>query len=183
MFAEDGMRSRSHGLDYKILEAQAKALSMPLITCNASWGDYEKKFVKQLNRFKNEGMGAGVFGDIDLEPHRSWVEGVCKQAGIKPYLPLWKRGRQELLDEFLAFGFSAIIIAVKDDILDNSFLGRNLDKQTIVDLENAGVDASGEEGEYHTMVTAGPIFSAPLAIRRGDIIMSDGYWFLDISLV
>ena len=46
----------------------------------------------------------------------------------------------------------------------------------------AGIDPSGEEGEYHTVVTSGPIFSRQIPIRQGSTITKGGYWFLDISL-
>jgi diphthine-ammonia ligase len=180
MMDEDGERSRSHGLSLELLERQAHALGIPLVTCNSSWEDYEGNFISVIRGFKEQGIEWGVFGDIDLEEHLEWVERVCTSVGIQACEPLWKEPRRKLLDEFMRLGFQATIIAIKQEALSDSFLGRTLDKQCVADLEAAGVDASGEEGEYHTVVTAGPIFSEPIRIRTGRKEAHDGYCFLEV---
>ena len=182
MFMEDGERSRSHGLDRAVIAAQAESLSLPLVIRKASWADYENVFLDALHDFQRQGIHGGVFGDIDLEAHRKWVERVCSQQNMTPHLPLWQQERRTLLADFIDAGFAATIVAVNNDRLDTDFLGRTLDWQTIDDLEMAGVDACGEEGEYHTVVTDGPIFSHPLTLQHGDVISHDGYSFLDVSL-
>ena len=35
-----------------------------------AWRDYEAVFVDQLRQFAAQGLTHGVFGDIDLQPHR-----------------------------------------------------------------------------------------------------------------
>ena len=182
MFEGDGSRSKSHGLPLGVIEAQAKALSIPSLVGSASWGEYEEVFLARLADLKEQGLNDGVFGDIDLVPHRQWVEKVCGKHGVTPHLPLWQRGRRELLGDFIDSGFVAVIVVVKDDRLDASFLGRQLDWQTVSDLENAGVDACGEEGEYHTVVSGGPIFSNDLNVKYGDVVHNEGYSFLEVSL-
>jgi len=158
MMAEDGIHSRSHGLSKPLLEQQARSLGIPVVFRPASWEGYEAVFVSALHEFKQKGIEAGVFGDIDLDPHRDWLKRVCAPAGIMPFHPLWRRDRHELLDEFIALGFQAIIVALKADRLDKKFLGKQINSQTIAELEKAGVDASGEMGEDHTAVIAGPVF-------------------------
>ena len=182
MFGGDGARSKSHGLPPAVIAAQAEALSIPSLVGSASWGDYEKVFLAHLGDLKKQGLNDGVFGDIDLVPHRQWVEGVCAKHDIVPHLPLWQKGRRELLGDFIEAGFVAVIVVVKDDRLNESFLGRQLDWQTVSDLEKAGVDACGEEGEYHTVVTGGPIFSNDLPGKYGSVDHQEGYCFLDVSL-
>jgi len=182
MFAEDGRRSRSHGLSPDIIEAQARAMAIPSKIANASWDGYEKVFLKHLAELKEQGLADGVFGDIDLEPHRIWVKRVCAEHAIVPHLPLWQTGRRNLLHEFIGAGFRALIVVVDDKRLDQAFLGRQIDWQTIADLEAAGVDACGEEGEYHSVVIDGPLFSSPLQLRSGDIVSQEGYSFLEVGL-
>ncbi len=182
MFAEDGTMSRSHGLPPSVIRAQAEALGLPLIAGKASWNDYEKVFLTHLADLKKRGIMDGVFGDIDLEPHRQWVKRVCAEHGIRPHLPLWQEARRTLLAAFLDAGFEAVIVVVKDERLDRSFLGRRLDPQTISDLEKAGVDACGEEGEFHTVVTNGPLFSIPLDLQYGEVNGNAGYSFLRVAL-
>ena len=182
MMTEQGNRSRSHGLQPSIIEAQAAALSLPSMVVSASWDGYEDFFVDALGALKDHGIVDGIFGDIDLEPHREWVEKICSRQDMTPHLPLWQQERRNLLADFIDAGFAATIVTVNNDRLDSSFLGRTIEWHTIEDLEKAGVDACGEEGEYHTVVTDGPIFSHPLILQHGEVISHDGYSFLDVSV-
>jgi len=182
MMVENGKRSRSHGLPRAIIQSQADALGIQSIVRSTSWDHYEQTFVTTLSDLKDQGVEYGVFGDIDLEPHLEWVERVCSSVGVQAYEPLWQTARRDLLDEFLQLGFKATIIAIKQDALNDSFLGRKLNNLVISDLEKAGVDASGEEGEYHTIVTDGPIFTKKIDIESKGQFIQDGYSFLDVFL-
>jgi uncharacterized protein (TIGR00290 family) len=182
MLTEDGERTRSHGLPVGVVQCQAEALGIPLIVRKSSWNDYEGNFLSAIRKFKGDSVEYGVFGDIDLEPHLQWVERVCSSVAIQPYEPLWKRERTNLLNEFLSLGFKAMIIAIKQGALYNSFLGRILDQQVITDIEKAGCDASGEKGEYHTVVTDGPIYSSAIHIETRGQVIHDGYSFLNVSV-
>ena len=181
MLVEGGQRSRSHGLSIDLLNCQASSLGIRLLTRSTSWDDYETCFMDAVNGLRSEGLSVGVFGDIDLEPHRDWVERVCSSIGVRAVLPLWRSEREDLLREFLSLGFKATIVSVKDGILDRRFLGKALDYSTIDEMKRIGIDASGEEGEYHTFVTNGPMFSQPISPRARDIHLKDGYWFLDLE--
>ena len=117
MLREDGARSRCHGLEPAVLEAQAASLGIPLITRAASWDEYESVFADTLQELEATGVRAGVFGDIDLEEHRLWEEKVCGAAGLRAHLPLWKSNRLELLSEFIDLGFEASIVATNAEKL------------------------------------------------------------------
>lgn len=179
MLREDGKRSRSHGLSTGLIQRQAESLGVPLIVRSSSWNDYEQIFLSSIRQFRKEGIKVGVFGDIDLEEHWEWVRKVCSSARIKAYEPLWKRPRRDLLREFLDLGFNATIVSVKQGVLDTHFLGLNLSEKVIQEMEDLGVDASGEGGEYHTVVTDGPIFSSSLHVSfEKKVVVRDGYCFL-----
>ncbi|MEW6220190.1 MAG: diphthine--ammonia ligase [Thermodesulfobacteriota bacterium] len=182
MLTGDGSRSRSHGLPPAVLAAQATSLGIPLLTGQASWDDYEEVFLDRLALLRQEGLADGIFGDIDLPPHRQWVERVCSQHGIAAHLPLWQEARRDLLALFIDAGFSATIIVVNNARLPASFLGRRLDWDTVRALEAAGVDACGEEGEYHTVVTDGPLFATPVPLATGTVLSQDGCSFLEVFL-
>jgi len=179
MMAEGGERSRSHGLPRTLLELQSRRLGIPIVFRSAAWEDYESVFIAALREFKADGVAAGVFGDIDVDANRQWVEGVCGAANIAPYHPLWQRPRRELLDEFIALEFKATVVVIRNDKLGAHFLGRDIDRRTISEMEEAGIDASGELGEYHTVVTDGPLFSSPIDLRIKGRRVKDGYSFLD----
>ncbi len=182
MIAEDNRKSRSHGLPKSLIEAQAERLKVPVYFRSASWEEYENVFLGMLHEFRERGIQSGVFGDIDLVSHREWVKRACALRRITPFHPLWKRNRRELLYEFVDLGFKATIVVVKEDKLGNEFLGRCLDRETIGELEHSGIDPSGELGEYHTVVTAGPLFSSEIVIKANRQSKQDGYWFLEIDL-
>jgi uncharacterized protein (TIGR00290 family) len=148
----------------------------------STWEGYEAVFTEAITELKGKGVSVGVFGDIDLEEHREWVHKVCARADIIPHHPLWSEARRSLLEELLREGFEATIVAVKKGTLDASLLGRRLTRETIEELEAAGVDASGELGEYHTVVTNGPLFSRPLQISTHEVHEHDGYLFLEVSI-
>ena len=103
-------------------------------------------------------------------------------SGEKPACFYWKTPRLELFDEFLARGFEAVIIAVCEEKLDKAYLGRTLDAELAREFDHLGIDPSGEAGEYHTVVTNGPIFSGPLWLKAGDAVFRSGYWFLDMCV-
>ncbi len=182
MLEETGERSRSHGLPTTILRAQAASLGIPLETRPTTWDDYEENFLDVIGGLTEQGVQAGVFGDIDLEAHREWTERVCSSAGLRAFSPLWKMARRDVLNELIDAGFRAMIVSLKENALDVSFLGRYLDSETIRDLEESGVDACGEEGEYHTVVLDGPLFSRPVDVVRGGGSSHSGYAFLELTL-
>ncbi|MCF8000533.1 MAG: diphthine--ammonia ligase [Halanaerobiales bacterium] len=183
MLSEEGKKSRSHNLSLPVLEAQAEALNISLETRRTSWDNYEETFIGALKDLHKEGIGTGVFGDIDLEGHREWEEKVCKAANMEAYLPLWQIKREELLNEFIEEGFKTMIIVVNEEYLDEKYLGKIIDKELIKEFNEIGIDPSGENGEYHTVVLDGPIFNKKLEVNKLDHLYNDGYWFQEFELI
>ncbi len=183
MFTEGGERTRSHGIIREIIEAQAASLGIPLHTRQSSWSAYEEKFIDAACEIRKSDITHGIFGDIDIERHKSWEEKVCAAASIIPVLPLWQGQRSSLLHEFITAGFKALIVAVNDEKLPAKHLGRVLDQQLIDEFIETGIDPSGEEGEYHTVVVEGPILRNPLHLQAGKTVLRSGYRFLDYSLI
>ncbi|HTF88412.1 MAG TPA: diphthine--ammonia ligase [Planctomycetota bacterium] len=183
MFMEGGERSRSHGLTHAVLRAQAESLDLRLFTNNATWPDYEGVFIDAWREFRLRGIPTGVFGDIDIDENRAWVQRVCSAADMRPLHPLWQAPRRTLLEEFIDKGYRATVIAVRDGVLDRSFLGRSVDRRLIDEFERLGIDACGEHGEYHTVVTDGPLFHYPLHLVQGESTCRSGVWFLDVTPV
>ena len=176
--SEDGLRSRSHGIKASVVALQTEAIGIPLIQVKTSWENYEENFKKVVRELKNKGIEGGVFGDIDLEEHREWVERVCSEVGIKAFLPLWGIKAEELIEELLKLKFKAIIVATR---LDETFLGKVLDKALVRQISKLGSHPCGENGEYHTFVTEGPIFRKALKITSGKKKKIDNIWFWEIS--
>ena len=177
MLDETGARTRSHGLPVAFVQAQARALDIPLVLGSATWDDYEEVFVRTLRELADNGIEAGVFGDIDIREHREWEEKVSAAAGLEAFLPLWQAGRRDLLEEAFAMNVMATIVTVDSRVLGKDFVGRELTPRCVRDLEAAGSDAAGENGEYHTAVTQAPMFSGRVDLRIREVQRIDEhYW-------
>lgn len=181
MLTEDDRISRSHGLPRFLLEEQALKLDIPIIFNSATWNQYETEFQKTLQKCMANQIQYGVFGDIDVESHRQWCLKMCSANGIEVFHPLWQRPRKELIREFIGLGFKAIIVVTQADKLGSEWLGRTIDEVTLKELEKTGVDICGELGEYHTLVTDGPTFKSALTIKKQEVMLHNGRWYLKIS--
>jgi uncharacterized protein (TIGR00290 family) len=181
MMVESGERSRSHGLSRELLEAQAAAMGLPILFGAATWSGYEPEFRRAVTAAAAErATRVGVFGDIDMDDHRAWVERVTAAVGARAVLPLWRRARRSVMADLLAAGFEAVIVAVREDALPPDLLGRTIDAALVEEIEAAGADAAGENGEYHSVVVEGPLFERRLRIEPGERSLRDGVWFLDL---
>jgi len=185
MLTEDGTHSRTHGLPDEILQLQSRAIGIPLRQRKATWSTYEDEFKKLLRSFKQQGISEGVFGDIDLEEHREWVERVCHTVDITPHLPLWGKRQDEILKHFINLRFEAVVIATKADVLGEEWLGKRIDLDFINQLteldKTNNITPCGEAGEYHTLVVDGPIFQKRVEIQETGKVLRDGHWFLEIK--
>lgn len=181
MMNENGHVSRSHGLPLSILKQQADALFLPLHAIPSSWNEYEANFIKSLQYLKSEyALSHVIFGDIDLDPHREWEETVCQQAGLQAQLPLWQRNRKELVLEMLAAGFETMIVSCQSS-MGPDWLGRILNSDLVEELESMGIDACGENGEFHTLVTFCPLFKNRIHPRISGKISHQDYCFLEFK--
>ncbi|WP_287583522.1 diphthine--ammonia ligase [Candidatus Borrarchaeum sp.] len=180
MLNEDGLRSRGHGLRKEVIEAQAKAIQIPIIYGKATWDSYEDEFKRVIRDLKNRGIEGGVFGDLDFQENRDWVEKVCSEVGLQVYEPLWKQKYEIVLAEFMDRGFEAIIVSAKSDLIDSNWIGHPLNWDFIEFLRRRKIDLCGENGEYHTLVTNGPIFKRHLKILESRELEKTDRWLLDI---
>lgn len=178
MLSKDGQRSRSHGISASLLKLQAEAIGIPIVQQRTD-KNYEEEFKKAVLSEKD--VDAGVFGDIDLQVHRDWVEKVCKDLDVQPILPLWEKKRQDLMDEFIQAGFKAVVVSTNTKFLGKEWLGREINRQFVEDLKVFGnIDLCGEGGEYHSFVYDGPIFKKPVDWTAGEKTLKNNRWFLDI---
>lgn len=169
MFNTTGLRTRGHALKADFLKAQAEALGFPLIMGKSSWNSYERVFKSILKRLKRKGLEGGIFGDIYLEEHKEWVQRVCSEVGLLPFLPLWGKDPRDVFEDFVRSGFKAIIISLQPPI-PKYFIGKELTLQMLETFNQLQMDPCGERGEYHTAVLDGPIFKKKLEIRKSKVV-------------
>ena len=178
MMIEDGQRSRSHGLRRDVVGAQAAAMDLPVVTRDTSWEDYETSFIDVLSEVKAKGVEAGIFGDIDLQDHRDWVERICATADMQAMLPLWHEPRIAMVHECIDAGIDCRIVSCKAELMGPEYLGQALTRELAASLEAKGIDACGENGEFHTVVVDGPMFNTPLELQAGEVYEHGGQWAL-----
>lgn len=180
---EEGKISRSHGIPKNILQAQANAIKLPIHLISSSWSDYENNFTNALKilQQKHE-LSYAVFGDIDLQAHKYWEDKVCTNAALQAILPLWQQDRKELVMQMLDAGIETMIVSC-NATMGKDFLGKIITQTLIQDLESLGVDACGENGEFHTLVLNCPLFSTKINVEIINKLQHQDYWFCELQLL
>jgi len=182
MFDEARERSRSHGLRPALVAAQVERLGLHHVTGGCSWDTYTDSFVAALETLRADAITHVIFGDIMFDDHRQWTERACTAAGLTAVQPIWGEPTELLLREFLASGSDAVMVTVRQQYLDRSWLGCRLSEDVAAKLIARGVDPCGERGEYHTLVTNCPMFSRRLTVRYAGVVERSGCWALDVEL-
>ena len=161
-------RLAMHEVGEALLRRQADAIGIPFhpFHIDTSWTDaeYAACMSKAVGRFKAQGIATALFGDLYLDGLRRWRKANCRQDGIRAEFPLWHVEPMDAVNEFIRLGFKAVITCVDCSVLDESFVGRTINKGFISDLP-AGMDACGEQGEYHSFVYDGPLFRRPVDFK------------------
>jgi len=181
---KDYGRISMHGVREELLEMQAASLSLPLekiyITKDSGGKEYEMRMKEALMRYKKLGVEAVAFGDIFLENLKQYREEHLKEVGMEGVFPIWKQDTVELAKTFIGLGFKAVITCVDSKVLDGKFSGRLFDDQFLSELPN-GVDKCGENGEFHSFVFDGPIFSKPILYKSGEkVFCNNRFYYTDI---
>lgn len=171
---KDFRRVSMHGLREELLEKQAESLGLELqkipFSANVTMDDYSATMKTAMTSLVEQGFTHGVFGDIFLEDLKDYRDSKLAEVGVEGVYPLWKQDTKALLAEFLELGFKAITVCVKAKLLGEEFVGRVIDEQFIKDLPD-NVDVCGENGEFHTFVFDGPIFSKPIDFKIGEKVL------------
>lgn len=155
--------SKSHALPPALIAAQVAALGGTWQPVLVPAGGYAAAFDATLDALAGEGIRAIVFGDIDLQAHRDWLEPACERAGLRAVFPLWGRTRDGIASEVIARGIRARIVCVDLSLLDAGFCGAAYDADLIARLP-PGVCPAGEDGEFHTVVLQAPGMARPLQV-------------------
>lgn len=179
---EEGKISRSHGIPAELLIKQAALIHLPIHLISASWQAYENQFTQALQSLTAQyQLTHAVFGDIDLQAHRDWEEKVCASAKLTALLPLWQQDRKQLVHQMLAAGIETMIVSC-NSTMGEKFLGQYLTTGLITELETLGIDACGENGEFHTLVTNCPLFEEPLQVKVMSTAVHQDYCFAQLEL-
>jgi uncharacterized protein (TIGR00290 family) len=168
-----------HGTEVGLIKLQAESIGTRLCQKETTRDCYEEQFKAAVRSLVPKGIKGMVFGDIYVQEHKDWTERVCAEVGIEAVEPLWGRETEDILCEFIDAGFQAVVIGAQSRLIDAEWLGRRVDRDFIEYLKSRNICPCGENGEYHTLVTGGPIFSRGIKIIETQTISKGDYWFLD----
>jgi uncharacterized protein (TIGR00290 family) len=174
-----------HGVRQEILRAQCEAAGLQQrivpIPYPCPNEVYEARMGEAVANAVREGITHMIFGDLFLADIRAYREQKLAGTGITPVFPLWQRATPALAQAMIASGLEAYLATVDLKKLPVEFAGRKFDAQLLADLPE-GVDPCGENGEFHTCVVAGPMFSHSLSVEAGERVVRDGYAYCDFAL-
>lgn len=173
-FDPGSRRLRFHETPLSLLEAQAQSIGLELQAEPAAWAEFGGRLTETLRALASEGFTGIVFGDIHLADVRAWYEGIVREAGLEHVEPIWGEASAKLLSEYVGGEGRAVVTCVDLTQLDESWLGRVTDEEFLNDVLAVGIDASGENGEFHTFAFAGAPLAAEVAYRTGERRVLDG---------
>jgi len=182
-------RVAMHSTRRTLVEAQAAAAALPLITIPLPWPcsneHYEAAMSAACAQAVSNGVEAMAFGDLFLRDIRQYRIDKLKGTGLEPVFPVWGLDTRRLAEEMIAGGLRARLVCVNPKkfpgIDPAEFAGREFDTTLLSDLP-PGVDPCGENGEFHTAVYAGPMFGEPIPVESGEIVTRDGFVFADVRV-
>jgi uncharacterized protein (TIGR00290 family) len=176
-------RVSMHAVREELLDRQADASGLPVRKVRIPWpcanDVYEREMTEALAAARAEGVGYMAFGDLYLADVRAYREKQLAGTGVEPLFPLWQRDTHQLAHEMVNAGVRAVLTCVDPRRLDRSFAGRVFDSELLAALP-AGVDPCGENGEFHTFVSAGPMLRSPLNVMVGEVVEREGFVFADV---
>jgi len=176
-------RVAMHAVRESLLEMQAAAAGLPLvkvlIPSPCTNEVYEQAMSEAMTRARAEGVRHVIFGDLFLEDVRAYREKQLARCGMTPVFPLWGKDTRQLAEDMVAGGLSAYLTCVDPRQLDRTFAGRRFDRDLLAALPRH-VDPCGENGEFHTFASAGPMFRAEVPVTVGEIVDRDGFVFADL---
>lgn len=178
-------RVAMHGVRTSVLDRQISALGLPCIKiplpAACTNAVYETRMAGAMADIQSRGVQHIVFGDLFLEDIRAYREEKLAAAGMQGMFPLWKRDTTQLAGEMIASGLRAHLVCIDPRKLDRRFAGRVFDAQLLGEFP-AGVDPCGENGEFHTVVSQGPMFSDAIAVTVGPTVERDGFIYADVAV-
>jgi uncharacterized protein (TIGR00290 family) len=176
-------RVSMHGVREELLMAQLEAAGLPAVTVRIPYPCpneiYEREMASAIETAKAQGVSHIIFGDLYLQDIRDYREAKLKGSGVTPVFPLWQKPTASLAREMIDAGVEAHLAVVDLKKLPLSFAGRRFDPG-LLDALPAGTDPCGENGEFHSFVSGGPMLTRKIPVRVGQTVERDGFAFADL---
>jgi uncharacterized protein (TIGR00290 family) len=178
-------RVAMHAVRRSVLTAQARMVGLPLrvvpIPHPCPNEVYEERMAIAVADAVSDGFTHVAFGDLFLEDVRRYREERLAGTGLEPMFPVWGLPTARLAEDMIEKGLQARLSCIDTRVLDTSFAGRAFDQSLLDDLP-AHVDPCGENGEFHTCVSAGPMFANALELETGQVVTREPFVWTDLEL-
>jgi len=183
---QDYQRISMHGVRRELLLNQSQSLGVDLdevfITKESTNSEYQQRMGQRLASYKDDNISKVAFGDIFLVDLKKYREDNLSKVNMTALFPIWMRDTKKMSREFVGLGFKAVISCIDSNFLTKDFVGREYNDSFLDDLPN-GVDPCGENGEFHSFVYDGPIFSKKINVDKGEVVLRDNrFWYCDLTL-
>jgi uncharacterized protein (TIGR00290 family) len=174
-----------HGVREELLLAQLEAADLPptivRIPYPCSNEIYEAGMAAAMHEAKARGITHVIFGDLFLEEIRAYREKNLHAIGMTPVFPLWLRPTDALARKMIADGVEAHLATIDLKKLPIGLVGRRFDSGLLDELP-AGTDPCGENGEFHSFVSAGPMLKRRIPVNVGETVERNGFAYADLVM-
>jgi uncharacterized protein (TIGR00290 family) len=176
-------RVSMHGLREELLIAQLAAAGLAPIVVRIPFpcpnDVYERRMAAALAQAQSADVTHVVFGDLFLADVRAYREARLAEIGITPVFPLWQRPTDALAREMIGAGVEAHLVCVDLKALPAAFAGRRFDRALLDGLPRT-VDPCGENGEFHSFVSAGPMLRWKVPVTLGETVEREDFAYTDL---
>jgi len=168
---------------------QAEVMEVPMII-EKTKGEKEKE-LKDLERAirkakEKYNIDTIVTGALHSVYQASRIQKICDKLNLECFNPLWHKDEIGYLDELIRNKFDVLIVGVFAYPLDESWLGRKINKDFVKDVkelkEKYKIHPAGEGGEFETFVLNCPLFKKGLKIKDKKITGEKNSWKMEITV-
>jgi len=168
----------------EIVQHQAKLANVPWL-CIDTEGEEEIEITDLEDQLGTLEIDALVCGALRSDYQKSRIERMCQRLEIISYTPLWHQSALNHISGLVKHGFGVMITSVACDGLDQDWIGKILDEESLESLIKLSTkyrfNVDGEGGEYETLVVYGPHFDGQIVVkgtpkwygRRGELLISE----------
>jgi len=160
-----------HFPNIHLTELLSRAVEIPLVKAETS-GVKEKELEDLKNLLASLDVEGVVSGAVFSSYQKERVDRICEELGLKSVAPLWHEDPLDIMKEMINLKFKVIIIGVYAYGLDQTWLGREINTETLNQLvelnQKYQISLVGEGGEYESLVLDAPIFKKRIEIIKAE---------------
>ena len=173
-----------HFPNIHLTEHISRAVEIPLVTAETS-GIKEKELEDLKSLLASLDVEGVVSGAVASSYQKQRIEKVCEELGLKSVTPLWHEEPLDIMNELIDLKFKVIIVGVYAYGLDQSWLGREINSETLGKLvelhKKYQISLVGEGGEYESLVLDAPFYKKRIEIVEAEISYENGSGILVVK--